>query len=140
DRAATVVVDRTRQGQVKSKVFEHVRVAPSIEILDLAFAQAGAQSLLPFVRSQRTAKSVEGHHAVRCQPIERDVWLGADDGNEACERSDGQLDRRRRSGNRGKSFEFRRQIHFGERRQETKRRLQRRVKSVSARLTRELRP
>src|SRR5262249_26885192 len=34
----------------------------------------------------------------------------------------------------------RRQIHFGERRQETKRRLQRRVKSVSAWLTRELRP
>src|SRR5215813_1222223 len=96
DRAMAVGVDRSRQGQMKSKVFEHVRVAPSIEIHDLAFAQAGAQSLLPLVRSQRTAKSVEGHHAIRCQPIERDVWLGADDSNEACERSDAQLDRRRR--------------------------------------------
>src|SRR5262249_12768925 len=63
-----------------------------------------------------------------------------DDGNESCERPDGGLDRRQRSGDGGKSFEFRRQIHFGERRQETKRRLQRRVKSVSAWLTRELRP
>jgi len=39
-----------------------------------------------------------------------------------------------------KSFEFRGQIRFGERRQQMKRRLQRRVKSVSARLARELRP
>src|SRR5215467_13871514 len=140
DRATTVGVDRTRQGQMKSKVFEHVRVAPSIEILDLTLAQAGAEPLLPLVRGQRTAKSVEGHHAVRCQPIERYARRGGDDGNESCERSDGGLDRRQRSGDRGKSFEFRRQIHFGERRQETKRRLQRRVKSVSAWLTRELRP
>src|SRR6266487_1675427 len=96
DRATTVGVDRTRQGQVKSKVFEHVRVAPSIEILDLAFAQAGAKPLLPLVRGQRTTKSVEGHHAVRCQPVERHAWRGGDDGNESCEGLDGRLDRRQR--------------------------------------------
>src|SRR5262249_41793756 len=140
DRAATLGVDRTRQGQVEPKVFEHVRVAPAIEILDLAFAQTGAQSLLPFVRGERTTKSVEGHHAVRCQSIERDARLGRDDGNESRERSDDRLDRRQRSGDGGKSFEFRRQIRFGERRQEMKRRLQRRVKSVFARLVGELRP
>src|SRR5215831_4148155 len=56
DRGTTLGVDRTRQGQVEAKVFEHVRVAPAIEILDLTFAQTGAQSLLPFVRGQRTAK------------------------------------------------------------------------------------
>src|SRR5262249_53609618 len=97
DRAATLGVDRTRQGQVAPEVFKRVRLAPSIKLLDLARAYTGAQSLLPYVRGERTTKSVEGHHAGRCQPIEREARLGRYDGNESRERSDDRLDRRQRS-------------------------------------------
>src|SRR5262249_57385773 len=78
--------------------------------------------------------------AAAAQTTGRGAGRGGDEGNEWGGGWDGGFDRGQRSGDGGKSFEFRRQIHFGERRQETKRRLQRRVKSVSAWLTRELRP
>src|SRR5262249_33682093 len=85
-------------------------------------------------------KSVEAHHGIRCEPIECHVGLRGDDGNEARERSDGWLERRQPSRDGGKSRQLRLQICFGERRQETKRRLQGRVKSVFARLACELSP
>src|SRR5262249_452835 len=139
-RATIVGVDRASQGQVKTKVFEDVRVAPSIEILDLTVAQVGAKSLLPLVQGQGTTKPVECHHAIRRQPVESGARLARDDGNEPCERFGGRVDLRERWRKGGKWFEFRRQIRFGERGQETKRRLQCGVKSVFARLPGELSP
>ena len=92
------------------------------------------------MQGQRTTKPVEGHHAVRCQPIESHAWLDGDDSNESRKRSDGRFNHRQRSGDGGKSFEFRRQIRLGKRWQEMKRRLECRVKSVFARLACEFVP
>src|SRR5262249_9102554 len=74
---------------------------------------------------------------VRRQPIEIHAWRRGDDGNESGQRLNDRFDLRERARDGGKSFELGRQIRFAKRRHHTKRRLQRGVKAVFARLARE---
>src|SRR5262249_7865487 len=74
DRAPTANVDRTRQGEMKAKVFEDVRVPPPIEIFDLAVAQGRRRVV---VLSRLTSEGGEsGRPPSRYQrPADRELCL-----------------------------------------------------------------
>ena len=133
-------IDRAGQRHVKAKILEHERVTPAVEVFDLASARARANAPVPLLRRQRTAKSVEHRHAIRRELVHGGACPPGNDGNEPFDRTDSGLDRYRRTRQSAESIEFRHQIRFGERRQQTKGRLQCGVKSVSARLARKFFP
>ena len=121
NRAVASGIDRAGQRHVKAKLFEHERVAPAVEVFDLASAQRPRQRRLcrscgvsgPRNRSNTVTQSAAelvygGALAARgtmaMNRSDRTGWRGSRPDTDA-------------RGRGGKSIEFRHQIRFGERRQ-----------------------